>query len=386
MKWQTSKLQISRSGYQNNLHFIHSILGMETLMTSVVKGNAYGHGIETFVPLAIECGIRHFSVFSADEAWRVKKVAGDLPITIMIMGMVDEDAMEWIILNNIEFYVFELNRLKLALEKAKKLHHIARIHLELETGMNRTGLTEQSLRETLEIVGKNQKFVEVRGVCTHFAGAESIANYVRIERQKTQFLKLSQIVKDSSLEVPFYHSCCSAGAIRYPEIKGKLARIGIIQYGFWPSYETFIEYSSELTNKTDPLSRIVSWKSRIMDIKSVKRGQYIGYGSLYLASRDMTIATVPVGYGNGYSRALSNVGRVLVHGERVGVLGKVNMNIISVDISEIPSVVERGDEVVLVGKQGKYEISVADFGDASNQINYELLTRLPHNLPREIVD
>ena len=385
MKWQTSKVQISRSCYQNNLHFINSILGPDTTMSSVVKGNAYGHGIETFVPLALECGLRHFSVFSANEAWRVHKCVGETPVTLMIMGMVQPEAMEWVIENGIEFFVFDLERLHTALNAAKKVGKQARIHLEIETGMNRTGLPEKELCEAIETVVENSDHLKVVGVCTHFAGAESIANYIRIEKQKSTYLRLSEIVKNSPLEVPYFHSTCSAGAIRYPEMKDKLSRVGIIQYGFWPSYETFIDYSSDLMDKTDPLSRIISWKSLVMDIKTVNRGEYIGYGNIYLAGKEMKIATIPIGYGNGYSRALSNIGRVLIKGIRTAVLGKVNMNLISIDVTGIPGV-EKGDEVVLIGRQGKMEISVADFGDASKQINYELLTRLPEDLPREIVD
>lgn len=354
-------------------------------MSSVVKGNAYGHGIEPFVQLAVESGLRHFSVFSADEAYRVHQISRDHDASIMIMGMIPDEALEWVIDNGIEFFVFESNRLEKSIEAAQKVGKKAKIHLELETGMNRTGLNEAQLLDAIGRITSNENLLTIKGVCTHFAGAESIANYLRIERQKTQFLKLSQIVKNSSMDVPFFHSTCSAGAIRYPEMKDRLSRVGIIQYGFWPSYETFIEYSSELADKSDPLTRIISWKSSIMDIKQVKRGQYIGYGSLYLAGKDMTIATVPIGYGNGYSRSLSNMGRVLIRGTRTAVLGKVNMNLICVDVTDIAGA-ERGDEVVLIGKQGRMEITVADFGDASKQINYELLTRLPHNLPREIVD
>ena len=384
MKWQTSKVQISKSCYKENLKFIKSILGPDTKMSSVVKGNAYGHGIESFVPLASECGINHFSVFSADEAYRVSKCC-EKPSTIMIMGLIPEEAMEWAIENEVEFYVFDLIRLNAALETAKRVGKPAKIHLEVETGMNRTGLPKEELISAIDIIKKNDRHLTAMGICTHYAGAESIANFIRIEKQKSVFKQLSDLVKNSGIGVKYYHSTCSAGAIRYPEMKDKLSRIGIIQYGFWPSYETFIEFSSELEDKIDPLTRIISWKSCVMDIKTVKRGEYIGYGNIYLAGQEMKIATVPIGYGNGYSRSLSNIGRVLIKGIRTAVLGKVNMNIISIDVTKIPGV-EKGDEVVLIGRQGNMEISVADFGDASKQINYELLTRLPQGLPREIID
>ncbi len=385
MKWQTSKVQISRSSYQNNIYFLRKLLGPNNKMSSVVKGNAYGHGIKTFVPLALECGIDHFSVFSVSEAYEVFQQTEEYKPTIMIMGMIEEEAMEWVIVNEIEFYVFDLDRLNSAIQTALAFKKKALVHLEVETGMNRTGLNEPEYLNALEIIERNRQAIDLKGVCTHFAGAESIANYLRIEHQKSKFLKMRELALNRKFKVDYFHSCCSAGAVRYPEMLHGFARIGIMQYGFWPSFETFIEYSSDEIDKTDPLSRIISWKSKIMDIKHVKRGQYIGYGSIYQAGSEMKIAIIPVGYGNGYSRSLSNIGRVLIGGVRTVITGKVNMNLISVDISHIPNV-RKGDEVVLIGKQGEMEISVADFGDASKQINYELLTRLPQNLPREIVD
>ncbi|TVQ47593.1 MAG: alanine racemase [Saprospirales bacterium] len=384
MTWHTSKIEISRSAYLNNLKFIQSQLPENVKFSSVVKGNAYGHGIQPFVNIALENNINHFSVFSSEEAFQVYQVLGQRKADIMIMGMVADEALEWVISNEIQFYIFDIERLFQAINIAKKVGKPALIHLELETGMNRTGLTNQDLSEALNAIKKNDIYVKVFGACTHFAGAESISNYVRIERQKFRYIEMCSFLQDELRDVRYFHACCSAGIMRYPEMIGDLARIGIMQYGFWPSYETFIEYSSDKLIKTDPLKRIISWKTSIMDIKNVKRGEYIGYGSIYLASKDLKIALVPVGYGYGYSRSLSNVGRVLVGGKRVAITGRVNMNLIVVDITDVPNA-RKGDEVVLIGKQGDLEISVASFGDASNQINYELLTRLPESLPRIIV-
>ena len=385
MTWHTSKIEISRSAYLNNLTFIRTQLPENVKLSSVVKGNAYGHGIKPFVNIALENQINHFSVFSSEEAWQVFEVLGDRQADIMIMGIVPDEALEWVISNEIQFYVFDLRRLTNAIKVAKKVGKPALIHLELETGMNRTGFTEKELSEAVSLIIENDVYLKVLGACTHFAGAESISNYVRIERQKSRYIELCSSLQDRMRNIQFFHACCSAGIMRYPEMVGDLARIGIMQYGFWPSYETFIEYSSDKLIKTDPLKRIISWKTSIMDIKDVKRGEYIGYGSIYLASKDLKIALVPVGYGNGYSRSLSNVGRVLVGEKRIAVIGRVNMNLIAVDITDVPGT-QKGDEVVLIGKQGELEISVASFGDASNQINYELLTRLPDKLPRIIVD
>ena len=173
--------------------------------------------------------------------------------------------------------------------------------------------------------------------------------------------------------------------LRYPSTHWDLVRIGILQYGFFPSRETFIEYVTQSAEPAeDPLRRIISWKSRVMDVKSVPVGQFVGYGSSYLANANIRVAQIPVGYGHGYSRNLSNQGRVLIRGHRVNVVGMVNMNLIQVDVTEVPEVAV-GDEVVLIGRQGEQEISVSSFSEFSDQINYELLTRLPPSIERRII-
>ncbi|MBT5992704.1 MAG: alanine racemase, partial [Bacteroidetes bacterium] len=160
-----------------------------------------------------------------------------------------------------------------------------------------------------------------------------------------------------------------------------MVRIGIMQYGFWSSIETLINYLSKQKSKVDPLIRVLRWKTQIMSIKNVKTGEFIGYGTEYLAQQDMIIGTVPVGYSHGYSRSLSYQGRVLVNDNRVDVIGVVNMNLLIIDLSLVPHT-KKGDEVVLIGKQGDVEITVASFSEFSNQLNYELLTRLPQSIPR----
>src|SRR5690606_41891626 len=151
------------------------------------------------------------------------------------------------------------------------------------------------------------------------------------------------------------------------------------------SRETFIQYLQHNgLGRKDPLKRIITWKSKVLATKLVKRGEFIGYGTSYMASKDIWVASVPVGYGYGYSRNLSNLGRVLIKGKRAAVIGIVNMNMLIIEIDDIPDV-KKGDEVVLIGKQKNQSISVTAFGELSNQPNYELLTRLPKDLPRYIV-
>jgi len=379
----TSYIEIDKEALANNFRFIRKHLGPTVKISSVVKGNAYGHGIETFVPIAEMYGIDHFSVFNVDEAYRIKEIRGKNS-DIMIMGMIDIPEVKWAVKNNVEFYVFEPSRMEEALRIAKKYNKKAKLHIELETGMNRTGFEKEDLPGVIEKIKNNLEFIELKGVCTHYAGAESISNYVRVKNQIRNYSKMLRVFLENGLVPTYRHTACSAASMRYPQTVMDMVRIGILQYGFWPNKETFIDFLAGNENKEDPLRRVISWKSKIMDTKEIKTGEFIGYGTSFLAHKDMKIATIPVGYAQGYSRSLSNLGRVLVHGTRVIVIGVVNMNMMTIDITDVPEA-RRGDEVVLIGRQGDFEISVASFSEMSDQLNYEALTRLPAETPRVII-
>lgn len=379
--FHTSYIELSQSAFENNFKFLKSVVNKNSIITSVIKGNAYGHGIEDFVKMAVKAGQNHFSVFSADEAFRCKQVDKDL--NIIIMGMLDNEEIKWAIENHIEFYIFELDRLYKSKEIAQEINKKALIHLELETGMNRTGLKADELEKAIKLLDDKSWFT-LKGLCTHFAGAESIANYVRIQEQIKSFAQQRKALEKRGIVAEKYHTASSAATLTYPETQMDMVRLGILNFGFWPSNETFIHCVKEKENKKDPLRRVLSWKSKVMSTKTVATGEFIGYGTTYMARDNMKIATVPVGYSHGYSRSLSNQGRVLVNGERVSVIGIVNMNMIVIDITDVAHT-KKGDEVVLIGNQGDISITVSSFSELSDQLNYELLTRLPQSIPRKIV-
>ena len=383
----TSHIEISKSALQNNYNFLRKLIRKKVVLSSVVKGNAYGHGLENFIPLAESCGINHFSVFSADEAFSVQKLKKE-DSQIMIMGMIGNEELEWAIQTGVEVYIFDLERLQAGLSIAQKAQMPIKIHLEMETGMNRLGIAKKDIPRMFELLKKYENCFVLEGICTHYAGAESIANYVRVKQQIIDYKKIVKRFKrkDNPAFIPKkYHTACSAATIAYPQTQMDMVRIGILQYGFFPTQETLIQYLKDNKTHQDPLKRVLSWKSKIMTIKDVEAGEFIGYGTSFLASQNMKIAIVPVGYAHGYSRSLSNMGRVLIRGERMAVVGVVNMNLMIIDLEKMNSA-EIGDEVILIGKQGNQEISVASFGEMSNQLNYELLTRLPTAIPRKIVD
>lgn len=381
--FQTSYIELSESAVKNNIDFINKFLGDGVTFSSVVKGNAYGHGIAHYCPLAHKYGVRHFSVFSAQEAWQVTEALPNHEFTLMIMGQIENEELAWAIEHNVEFYVFEQERLKAAIATAKQMGKKARIHVELETGMNRTGFAPNEVASTFKFIETNLNHVEVKGVCTHLAGAESIANYKRITDQLKRFKQYQTKLNAYAWLNAQKHVASSSATLRYPSSQMDLVRIGILQFGFFPTQEIFIHYNAKNKITESPLQRILSWKTRVMAVKTVKAGEFIGYGTSYLTNEVTQIALVPVGYSSGYSRSLSNLGKVLINGSRYTVVGTVNMSMLAVDITSAEGI-KKGDEVVLIGNQGELELSVSSFSEFSQLINYELLTRLPQDIPRII--
>ena len=381
--FESSVISISRSAYENNLAFIREQLG-GARMCSVVKGNAYGHGLLPFVPMADTVGVDYFAVYSADEAYTlVSSISNDADL--FIMGMVEGDAIPWAIENGIEFCVHDRYRLDQTLRCAKRLGVKAKVHIEAETGMHRTGFASSELPVVIERINANAEHFDVIGLFTHFAGAESLVNDARVQGQAKKFSVVREEFLNKNIEPRYAHQACSAVMMNYPESIDGMARVGIMQYGFWPNQETWVRYSGAAGIAKDPLRRLISWKSRVMAITKVATGEFVGYGTSCEAQRDLCVAVVPVGYSHGFDRGLSNTGRVLVRGHFAPVVGIVNMNAICVDLTDIEGA-ERGDEVVLIGEQDGQQISVSSFSEMSEQLNYEMLTRLPRDIPRVIVD
>ncbi|TYP92767.1 alanine racemase [Fodinibius salinus] len=383
-----SRIELSKSSFEKNVSFLQDYVGKDVVFSSVIKGNAYGHGIEDFVPMAEECGVRHFSVFSSDEARKACRAKNYEETHVMIMGMINNGALGWAIENDVSFFVFELNRLKAAIEEADRIGKQARIHLHLETGMNRLGLEEHKFEEAVSLIKKYRQHLQLDGICTHYAGAESVGNYVRIQEQIENFEEYCDWFEERDINPKHRHTACSASALNYPETIMDLVRIGISQYGFWPNRETYMNfvkrYPDVQAKHKDPLERVLTWKSQIMSTKKVPAGEFVGYGNTYLTSRDQEIASIPIGYSHGFGRNLTNVGIVLVKGERAPVAGLVNMNLLTIDITDIPEV-SKGDEVVIIGKQGDQEMTVASFSEMRNFMNYEVLVQIPSSIPRFVV-
>ncbi len=380
---ESSIITLKKGSVINNINFLKRKMGKNVRISSVVKANAYGHGIKMMVPLLEETGIDHFSVFDYSEAVKVSESLSS-DAGICIMGFISGENLKDAIGQGFEFFCFDPGRIRDALRFSRELNKVARIHLEVETGMNRTGMSREELVEALQIISENMNHFEVRGLCTHLAGAESISNHLRIQKQIRQYHKMSEMVRSAGIDPLYRHIANSAAAFTYPRTRMDMVRIGIMQYGFWPSAETFIHYTSTRADKSDPLKRILGWKSTIMAVKKVKTGEFVNYGISYLAQSDIVTAVIPVGYSIGYSRSLSNRGRVLIRGNRCSIIGIVNMNMVVADITNV-SEARVGDEVVIIGSQGELEIKVSAFSDISNRLNYEILSNLPEVINRVVI-
>ncbi|SFA76008.1 alanine racemase [Algoriphagus aquimarinus] len=380
----TSTLEISAKAYRQNIRYIRSEIGPTPTISAVVKGNAYGHGISQMVEIAEKAGIRHFSAFSSDEAWEVweKSKKGS---EIMILGMLHFEELEELIRKGISFYVFDFERLEKAIKISKEIDIPAKVHVEVETGFHRTGFDWSQREKLAEMLVENSSFISIVGLCTHYAGAESVSNFVRVKNQITRYHEFKDFFNHQGITFKTYHTACSAATLIFPETIMDMVRIGIAGYGFWPTKETFFAKLNSLPKgNKNPLRRLITWKSTVMSLKTVKTGEFVGYGNSYMALENIRLAIVPVGYGHGYSRLLSNQGMVLIRGQYCQVVGTVTMNAIAVNVSKIKDL-KIGDEVILIGKQGGKEITVASFSESTQMVNYEMLTRLPKDIPRKII-
>lgn len=380
----TSTLEISAKAYRKNIRYIRSEIGPKPIISAVVKGNAYGHGISQMIEIAEKAGIRHFSTFSSDEAWEVLENSKK-GSEIMILGMLHLQELPELISKGISFYVFDFERLQRAIAISKENGIPAKVHIEVETGFHRTGFDWNQREKLSELLLENKNFISIEGLCTHYAGAESVSNFVRVKNQIARYQDFKDFFNAKGIAFKTYHTACSAATLIFPETIMDMVRIGIAGYGFWPTKETFFAKLNSLPKgNKNPLKRLITWKSSVMSLKSVKTGEFVGYGNSFMALENINLAIVPVGYGHGYSRLLSNQGMVLINGHYCVVVGTVTMNAIAVNISKLKGV-KVGDEVILIGKQRGKEITVASFSESTQMVNYEMLTRLPREIPRTII-
>ncbi|MGB0651907.1 MAG: alanine racemase [Thermoplasmatota archaeon] len=380
-------IEIDAAALRHNLDVLRGELGDATLCM-VVKGNAYGHGYRTVVPIAEGQGVRDFAVFSAREAASFY-AASDGRSRLQVMGGGDPANLPWLLEKGAHIWLNDAadwDALQAAVAETGRTAHV---HLELETGMNRTGVRPENALPIARAIHEHPD-VHLEGVCTHLAGAEDPVNDDRLAAQRLRFAAFEEALRDAGVTWGSSHVASSAAALREPNGHHDLVRMGIACYGLWPS--SHVLRARRALGDVPVLRPVLSWKSRVLATRFVADGDYVGYGRSHEAEGDQVVAVVAVGYGclpeiafegDGFSRDLSNRGHVLIRGRRASIMGAVNMNMIQVHATHLPDVA-CGDEVVLIGAQGDEAISVGSFSDFNNVVNYELMARLSWEIPRII--
>jgi alanine racemase len=378
---ELEKVEISRVALSNNINFFRELIG-DKLLGVCVKGNAYGHGLVECSKIFLDAGADWLLVNSLYEAKTLRENNIDCPI--YIMGYVGLNSLEEAVDLNCKMVVYNL-------ETIKKLGGIGEnvcVHLKVETGNNRQGIPVENLIDFVSYIQKFQN-IEIEGISTHFANIEDVTNHSFAKKQLEKFEEAYQLLKNAGFEIPIRHCANSAATILFPQTHFDMVRIGVAAYGMWPSEETFLSFKNAFEMKNGKnlrsfLEPAFCWKTKVVQIKDVKQGDFIGYGCTYRAEKDIKLAILAIGYYDGYDRGLSNKSYVLIRGQKAPVRGRVCMNLIMVDVSDIPNV-ELEDDAVLIGRDGEENILVEQFAEWCETINYEVTTRVNDRIPRVVV-
>ena len=363
-------IEINKENLLHNLERFRKLVGDGVKIMGVVKANAYGHGL-TEVAGVIFDKVDWLGVDSIAEALKLREIGVKKPI--LVLGYTELADLKEAVKNNISLTVYN----KETIEKLGKIpiHNPnlnPKIHIKIETGTARQGVLESEILDFVKFV-KQFPSIEIQGLSTHYANIEDTTDSSFAMEQLATFSRVSEILKKEGVIAPLRHTACSAATILFPETRFEMVRLGISMYGLWSSKET--KAVAKNKNLELDLKPALIWKTIIAQIKNLPAGTSVGYGLSERTSRDSKIAILPIGYYDGYDRKLSNVGNVLIRGKRCKVLGRVCMNMIIVDVTDLPKV-ELEDEVVLLGRQGREEITAEDLAQKIGTINYEVVTRI----------
>ncbi len=336
-------------------------------MLAVVKADAYGHGAVPISKRLEKLGVEFFGVAIPEEGVELRR--GGIKSPILILGGIYGKEVELIFRYRLTPVVFREDSLKLLSKEALKRKKKVAIHLKIDTGMGRLGVPldrwSPFLNELIHLPN-----IEMEGILSHFSMTDEDEAYTH--QQWSDFEKAVNLAREMGVTFKYIHMANSATLILYPNYSGNLVRPGIMLYGSYPSpgFQRFIQ-----------LKPVMTLKTTVHFLKWVPPGTKISYGGTFVTRRPSLIATLPIGYADGYNRRLSNRGEVLIHGKRAPVVGKVCMDFIMVDVTDIPQVA-LGDEVVLMGSQGKERITVEEIADKVNSISYEIFCLIGKRVPR----
>ena len=365
------KAVISLDAVEQNFREMRKNIAEDTKMIAVVKADAYGHGAVPIAHLIEDYDyIWGFAAATAEEAVHLRQAGITKPI--LILGIVFDEYFPELVQYDVRPAVCEYDEAKKLSDEAVLQNKTVHIHIALDTGMTRIGYAD--IPESVEEIKKIAELpnLEIEGMFTHFARADEYDRspaMVQLER----YQDFSKRVEEAGVDIPLHHCSNSAGIIRVPEANLSIVRAGITIYGIYPS--------SEVERDIVKLAPVMELKSHITYVKDVPAGAAISYGGTYVADKKRRVATIPVGYADGYPRQLSNKGWVLIHGKKAPILGRVCMDQFMADVTEIDNV-KKGDEVTLLGRDGDEFISIEEMGDLCGRFSYEFACDISPRVPR----
>lgn len=370
-----SYLEISRKNLIHNFKALKNIT-KNTKIVAVIKSNAYGHG-QNEIAKVLEPYTDYFQVNSVSELKLLRKISYK---KTLVLGYVQKNDLLEVIKLGCILSVFSIEKLKEINELGAKLRIKQEIHVSVDALLGREGFLKNELVEFFEEV-KKCKNVKLSGVYAHFANIEDTNNFTHAKKQINKYQEILKLAKKMGFKNLETHISATSGLLVYEKNKNinTFVRLGIGIYGLWPSEHIKYLYKNKLE-----LRPVLSLKTKIAQIKNLPAGHTVGYGLTHMTYKPTKIAVIPIGYGDGYDRGLSNKGEVLIRETRCKILGRVAMNMFVVDITHLKNI-SLEDEVVLIGKQGKEEITAEEIAEKIDTINYEVVTRLSPILPKIII-
>lgn len=366
--------EISKSALKFNLKSIKQATDKKTKIMGVVKADAYGHGSVPLSKILLENGVSSLGVAIPEEGYKLRNAGIDAPI--LILGNTFPCYYKKTIEYDLTQTICSFEHAVLLSKEAKKQNKIAKIHIKLDTGMGRIGFLpcEESISEIKKIAALDN--IEIEGLFTHFASADSYdKSYTK--KQQEKFMYVSNALGALGINIPIKHWSNSGSIIDMPKEHLDMVRAGIILYGFYPS--------DEVNKKRLPLRPVMRIKSKVSFIKKIPAEESISYGLTYKTSRPSIIATIPVGYADGFSRRLSNKGRVIINGHYAPIVGRICMDQFMVDVTDIPGV-EQGSVACLMGEMDGLCVSGDEIANIMETINYEVTCLISARVPRIYVE
>lgn len=358
---------IDKKAMAHNYRVFRKFIGGKTGLLAVVKSNAYGHNLLEFAPEMEKLGADWLGVDSLPEALAARRVGVKLPMLVLghTLPSLFSKARE----KGVSVTISGISQLAkvLALPRAKKT---LKIHIKVDTGMHRQGFQLHEEKKLFDMLTHAERgMFQVEGLYTHFAEAKDPRAGGSTRRQIEEFKEWVKKFRDAGF-TPIVHAAATGGTLLYPDAHFDMVRIGIGCYGLYPSSE--VERFMGRKLKLEP---VLSWKAVVSEVKKVKRGERVGYDFTERLSRDTTLAVIPVGYWHGIPRLCSGQGRVLISGKFARIVGRVSMDMIVVDVTDIPRI-KMGDEVTLIGRDRGKVIKAGDIAKLSGTTHYEIVTRL----------